>query len=56
MIKANVLQQAGHLRTYPCVMQAKAERDLRIHSLYYCLETGRVQFYDRKSGEWTLLK
>jgi carbonic anhydrase len=38
----NVRLQVAHLRTYPLVKEAEAEGRIRVHGLYYDLETGRV--------------
>jgi carbonic anhydrase len=41
-IKANVMVQLNHLRTYPAVTEAEARGELRIHACYYRIETGEV--------------
>jgi carbonic anhydrase len=38
----NVRLQVAHLRTYPLVKEAEAEGRIRLHGLYYDLESGRV--------------
>jgi carbonic anhydrase len=38
----NVRAQVAHLKTYPLVKEAEAEGRIRVHGLYYDLETGRV--------------
>jgi carbonic anhydrase len=38
----NVRQQLAHLRTYPLVKEGEAGGKLRVHGLYYDLETGRI--------------
>jgi carbonic anhydrase len=38
----NVRLQIAHLKTYPLVKEALAEGKIRVHGLYYDLETGRI--------------
>jgi carbonic anhydrase len=38
----NVRVQVAHLRTYPPVKKAEAEGRIRVHGLYYDLESGRI--------------
>jgi carbonic anhydrase len=38
----NVRLQVAHLRTYPLVKEAETDTRIRVHGLYYDLETGRV--------------
>jgi carbonic anhydrase len=38
----NVRAQVAHLRTYPLVKAAEAEGRIRVHGLYYDLESGRI--------------
>jgi carbonic anhydrase len=38
----NVRVQVAHLKTYPLVKEAEAEGRIRVHGLYYDLESGRV--------------
>ena len=38
----NVRLQIGHLKTYPLVKEAQAESRIRVHGLYYDLESGRI--------------
>jgi carbonic anhydrase len=45
-IKANVLVQLKHLRTYPAVAEAEARGELRLHGCFYRFETGDVAVFD----------
>ncbi|HEX4412756.1 MAG TPA: carbonic anhydrase [Lacipirellulaceae bacterium] len=45
-IKANVLVQIQHLRTYPAVAAAEAEGQLHLHGYFYRFETGEVTVLD----------
>jgi carbonic anhydrase len=38
----NVRLQIAHLRTYPLVRRAEAEGTIRVHGLYFDLDSGRV--------------
>jgi carbonic anhydrase len=38
----NVRLQIAHLRTYPLVRKAEAEGTIRVHGLYFDLDSGRV--------------
>ncbi|MGA2933707.1 MAG: carbonic anhydrase [Methanomicrobiales archaeon] len=38
----NVRLQIAHLRTYPLVRRAEAEGKIRVHGLYFDLDSGRV--------------
>jgi carbonic anhydrase len=38
----NVRAQVAHLKTYPLVKAAEAEGRIRVHGLYYDLESGRI--------------
>ena len=38
----NVRAQVAHLRTYPLVKAAETEGRIRVHGLYYDLESGRI--------------
>jgi carbonic anhydrase len=44
-VKANVLAQLHHLRTYPAVTEAEARGALRLHGCFYRLETGEVTVF-----------
>lgn len=45
-IKANVLVQLNHLRTYQAVVEAEARGALRMHGCFYRFETGAVTVFD----------
>ena len=44
-VKANVLAQLHHLRTYPAVVEAEARGALQLHGCFYRLETGEVTVF-----------
>lgn len=54
-IRANVLLQREHLRTYPCVRQAESEGRLTLHAWLYDLQTGEITVYDEASDTWGAL-
>jgi carbonic anhydrase len=45
-VKANVLVQLDHLRTYPAVASAEASGALALHGCFYRFETGDVNVFD----------
>jgi carbonic anhydrase len=45
-IKANVLVQLDHLRTYAAVAEAETRGDVRLHGCFYRFETGEVTVFD----------
>ena len=45
-VKANVVVQLGHLRSYPAVAEAEARGDVRLHGCFYRFETGEVTVFD----------
>jgi carbonic anhydrase len=45
-VKANVMVQLDHLRTYAAVMEAENRGDLRLHGCFYRFETGDVTVLD----------
>jgi carbonic anhydrase len=45
-IKANVVVQLNHLRTYAAVSQAEQRGELRLHGCFYRFETGEVTVFD----------
>jgi len=51
-VKANVLVQLGHLRTYPAVAAAKAAGSLALHGCFYRFETGEVTAFDNAIGRF----
>jgi carbonic anhydrase len=48
-IKANVLVQLDHLRTYPAVVEGEAQGTLSLYGCFYRFETGEVTVYDARS-------
>jgi carbonic anhydrase len=42
----NVLLQVEHLRAYPSVSRAIAERDLRVHAWIFEIDAGKIHRYD----------
>jgi carbonic anhydrase len=51
-IRANVLLQREHLRTYPCVHRAEDEGRLTLHAWLYDVHTGRLSAYDDSAAAW----
>jgi carbonic anhydrase len=51
-IKANVLVQLGHLRTYPEVAEAEQRGELTLHGCFYRFETGEVLAYDSTANKF----
>ena len=45
-VKANVLVQLAHLRTYEAVADAEAREELAVYGCFYRFETGEVNLYD----------
>jgi carbonic anhydrase len=45
-VKANVLVQLAHLRTYDAVADAEAREELAVYGCFYRFETGEVTLYD----------
>ena len=45
-IKANVVVQLNHLRTFQAVADAEERGDLRLHGCFYRFETGEVKAFD----------
>lgn len=54
-IRANVLLQRQHLRTYPCVQRAESAGRLTLHAWLYDLHTGGLTAYDDATGAWVAL-
>jgi carbonic anhydrase len=52
-IKANVLVQIDHLRTYPAIAAAEPSGSLTLHGCFYRFETGEVTVYDTATGKFT---
>ena len=51
-IKANVLVQLGHLRTYPAVAEAEEQGKLALHGCFYRFETGDVLAYNATANKF----
>jgi carbonic anhydrase len=51
-IKANVLVQLAHLRTYRDVAEAEAREELAVYGCFYRFETGEVTLYDPASNRF----
>ena len=51
-IKANVLVQLGHLRTYPEVAEAEQRGELTLHGCFYRFETAEVLAYDAAANKF----
>jgi carbonic anhydrase len=55
-IKANVLVQMDHLRTYPPIEQAEISGQLTLHGCFYRFETGEVTVFDAAAGRFTTIE
>jgi carbonic anhydrase len=55
-IKANVLVQIDHLRTYPAIAAAEPSGSLTLHGCFYRFETGEVAVFDAASGKFTAIE
>ena len=51
-IKANVIVQMKHLRSYPAVAEAEARGELRVHGCFYRFETGEVSVFDESQNKF----
>jgi carbonic anhydrase len=51
-IKANVLVQLDHLRTYPAIAAAEPSGSLTLHGCFYRFETGEVTVFDAAPGRF----
>lgn len=51
-VRANVLLQLEHLRSYPCVRDAVKAGELRLHGWHYGVRTGVLEGYTDPSGPW----
>lgn len=51
-IKANVLLQCEHLRSYPCVASGERAGTLSIHPWLYDLHTGTISAYNDATAIW----
>jgi carbonic anhydrase len=54
-VKANVMVQLSHLRTYSTVIEAESRGELRLHGCFYRFETGEVTLYDPAANRFTTL-
>jgi carbonic anhydrase len=54
-VKANVVIQLAHLRTYRCVCDGENGGTVSLHGWLYNLHTGSVLVYDAVSGDWNTL-
>lgn len=54
-IKANVLLQEDHVRSYVRVKQAKAAGQISLHAWFYDLGASALYAYDRDTGEWAVI-
>lgn len=52
-IKANVLVQLAHLRTYRDVVEAEERDELALYGCFYRFETGDVTMYDTSTNRFT---
>jgi carbonic anhydrase len=55
-VKANVMVQLSHLRTYPAVMDAEARGELRLHGCFYRFETGEVTVCDESQRRFLAIE
>ncbi|MBC7659923.1 MAG: carbonic anhydrase [Chitinophagaceae bacterium] len=53
--QANVLQQLDHLRTYPSVVKALAEKRLRLHAWYFDIASIEVETYDPELNKFVVI-
>ena len=51
-VKANVLVQLDHLRTYPAIAAAEPSGALAMHGCFYRFETGEVTVFDPPVGHF----
>jgi carbonic anhydrase len=54
-IKANVLVQIDHLRTYPAIIAAELAGSLTLHGCFYRFETGKVTVFDTATGKFAAI-
>jgi carbonic anhydrase len=52
VIEQNVLLQLEHVKSHPSVMEALANRTMRLHGWVYTFESGKVDVYDPLSGKF----
>lgn len=53
--RANVLTQVDHLRGYPSVARAIAEKRLQLHGMWFDIRPVDVLYYEGSAGAWTIL-
>ena len=53
--RRNVLVQLAHLQGYPSVSRAQAERNLRLHGLWFDIRHLDVLYYEEVGDQWTVL-
>ena len=51
-IKANILVQLDHLRTYPAVADGESRGTLNLYGCFYRFESGDVNIYDAQSARF----
>ena len=51
----NVLAQLEHLKGYPRVARAIAERELGLHGLWFDIRHLEVLYYEKPAGKWVVL-
>ncbi|MBA3816635.1 MAG: carbonic anhydrase [Parachlamydiaceae bacterium] len=51
----NILQQMGHVKTYPKVIEKMNEGLLNVHGWYFDIATGDVYAYEEKFKQFTLI-
>ncbi len=55
MVRENVIEQLGHLRTHPSVAQALAEQRINLHGWVYDIGTGAIDALDGKTRKFVPL-
>jgi carbonic anhydrase len=55
-VKANVMAQLNHLRTYPAVIEAEGRGELRLHGCFYRFETGEVTVCDESQRRFMAIE
>lgn len=53
--RQNVLIQLEHLKGYPSVARAMAERGLHLHGLWFDIRNLDVLYYEESASRWTVL-
>jgi carbonic anhydrase len=53
--RRNVLRQVEHLKGYPSVIRAMAERGLRLHGMWFDIRHLDVLYYEQPARQWTVL-